>query len=282
MPFRPLLLYSPKQFDMVPGNEKLGKCGGGMHFSVPDLASGLFWAALWKIIVANVILSGDNAVVIALASHGLSEKLRRPAILFGSLGAIVMLIIFCGVVNFLLTIPYLKLVGGALLLWIGVKLLTEEEEEGEGKVKQHASLGAAIVTIMVANTVMSLDNAIAMAAAAHGDMTMIAIGLVISVPVIMLGATIIASVLDRYPWIAMVGAGLIGWIAGEVMAGDGRFDETDAQGHLIEKVIPGSTAAWLDATIPNAEMACAALGAAFVLLLGLYLVRRSKEDAGKA
>jgi len=250
-----------------------------MHFSVPDLASGLFWGALWKIIVANVILSGDNAVVIALASHGLQEKLRRPAILFGSLGAIVMLIIFCGVVNFLLTIPYLKLVGGALLLWIGIKLLSEEEEHGEGKIKAHGTLWAAIGTIMVANTVMSLDNAIAMAAAAHGDMTMIAIGLVISVPVIMLGATIIASVLDRYPWIAMVGSGLIGWIAGEVMAGDGRYDETDGNGHLIEKVMPGSTAAWLDATIPNAEIACSAFGAGLVLVVGLYLSRRAKKKA---
>jgi YjbE family integral membrane protein len=250
-----------------------------MHFSVPDLSTGLFWGSLWKIIVANVILSGDNAVVIALASHGLQEKLRRPAILFGSLGAIVMLIIFCGIVNYLLTIPYLKLVGGALLLWIGVKLLSEEEEQADGKIKAHGTLLAAIGTIMVANTVMSLDNAIAMAAAAHGDMTMIAIGLVISVPVIMLGAAIIASVLDRFPWIAMIGAGLIGWIAGEVMAGDGRFDESDGQGHLVEKVMPGSTAAWLDATIPNAEVVCAAFGAGLVLVVGLYLSRRAKKKA---
>src|SRR5260370_22808341 len=214
-----IAVYRRSEFDKVPGNEKLGKCGGGMHFSVPDLATGLFWGSLWKIIVANVMLSGDNAVVIALASHGLQERLRRPAILFGSLGAIVMLIIFCGVVNYLLTIPYLKLVGGALLLWIGVKLLSEEEEQAEGKIKAHGTLLAAIGTIMVANTVMSLDNAIAMAAAAHGDMTMIAIGLVISVPVIMLGAAIIASVLDRFPWIAMIGGGLIGWSAGEVVAG---------------------------------------------------------------
>jgi len=140
-----------------------------MEFSVPDLSSGVFWAALWKIIVANVILSGDNAVVIALAAHGLEERLRRPAIMFGSLGAIAMLIIFCGLVNYLLTIPYLKLVGGALLLWIGVKLMTEEEEEAEGKVKQHGTLIAAIGTITLANTVMSLDNAIAMAAAAKGE-----------------------------------------------------------------------------------------------------------------
>jgi YjbE family integral membrane protein len=252
-----------------------------MEFTVPDLSSGLFWAALWKIIVANVILSGDNAVVIALAAHGLEEKLRRPAILFGSLGAIVMLIVFCGIVNFLLTVPYLKLVGGAALLWIGVKLMTEEEEESEGKIKQHGTLMAAIGTITLANTVMSLDNAIAMAAAAHGDMTMIMIGLIISVPVIMAGATIISSVLDRFPWVGMVGAGLIGWIAGEVIAGDGRSDQSDGKGHIVEVVREGSTAAWLDATIPHAELVCSAMGAAFVLLLGLYLAKRHSEAAGK-
>ena len=252
-----------------------------MEFSVPDLSSGVFWGSLWKIIVANVILSGDNAVVIALAAHGLEERLRRPAIMFGSLGAIVMLIIFCGLVNYLMTIPYLKLVGGALLLWIGVKLMTEEEEEAEGKVKQHGTLIAAIGTITLANTVMSLDNAIAMAAAAHGDMTMIVIGLIISVPVIMLGATLIASVLDRYPWVGMVGAGLIGWIAGEVIAGDGRFDQPDGKGKIVEVVREGSTAAWLDATIPNAELVMSVLGAGFVLLLGLYLAKRNNAERVK-
>lgn len=253
-----------------------------MHFSIPDLSTGLFWGALWKIIVANVILSGDNAVVIALASHGLPEKLRRPAILFGSLGAIALLIVFCGVVNFLLTIPYLKIVGGLLLLWIGVKLLTEEEEAAEGRIKAHGTLWAAIGTISLANTVMSLDNAIAMAAAAHGDMTMITIGLVISVPVIMLGAAIIASVLDRFPWVALIGAGLIGWIAGEVLAGDGRIDEPGANGHLVEVVKPGSIAAWLDATIPHAELVCSALGAVLVLAIGTWLAHRSegKSAAG--
>ena len=253
-----------------------------MEFSVPDLSSGLFWGSLWKIIVANVILSGDNAVVIALAAHGLEERLRRPAILFGSLGAIVMLIIFCGIVNYLMTIPYLKLVGGALLLWIGVKLMTEEEEEAEGKVKQHGSLLAAIGTITLANTVMSLDNAIAMTVASRGDMTLICVGLVISVPVIMLGAAIIASVLDRYPWVGMIGAGLIGWIAGEVIAGDGRFDQPDGKGKIVEVVREGSTAAWLDATIPNAELVMSVLGAGFVLLLGLWLAKRNTERAEKA
>src|SRR5215475_13036466 len=125
-----------------------------MVFVMPDLSSAVFWAGLWKIIVANVILSGDNAVVIALAAHGLPERLRRPAILFGSLGAIVMLAIFCAVVNYLLTIPYLKLVGGVLLLWIGIKLLAEEEDAADDKVKAHTSLLAAVGTITLANTVM--------------------------------------------------------------------------------------------------------------------------------
>jgi YjbE family integral membrane protein len=251
-----------------------------MHFTVPDLGSTLFWAGLWKIIVANVILSGDNAVVIALAAHGLPERLRRPAILFGSLGAIVLLAIFCAVVNYLLTIPYLKLVGGVLLLWIGIKLLAEEEDSADDKVKAHTSLLAAVGTISLANTVMSLDNSIAMAAAAHGNMTLIAIGLVLSVPVIMLGATIIASVLDRFPWVAVIGAGLIGWIAGEVIAGDGRFDEV-VNGQVVETVRPGSTAAWLDATIPNAEIAFSALGAGLVLVVGLFLSHRNTRRAEK-
>jgi YjbE family integral membrane protein len=251
-----------------------------MHFTVPDLGSTLFWAGLWKIIVANVILSGDNAVVIALAAHGLPDRLRRPAILFGSLGAIVLLAIFCAVVNYLLTIPYLKLVGGVLLLWIGIKLLAEEEDAADGKVKAHTSLLAAVGTISLANTVMSLDNSIAMAAAAHGNMTLIGIGLVLSVPIIMLGATIIASVLDRFPWVAVIGAGLIGWIAGEVIAGDGRFDEV-VNGQLVETVRPGSTAAWLDATIPNAELALSALGAGLVLMVGLYLSHRNTRRAEK-
>ena len=250
-----------------------------MHFSVPELGSAVFWGALWKIMIANVILSGDNAVVIALASHGLPDHQRRPAILFGSLGAIVMLIIFCGIVNFLLTIPYLKLVGGAMLMWIGIKLMTQEEEESEGKIKQHGTLIAAIGTITLANTIMSLDNAIAMAAAAKGDMTLISIGLVVSVPIIMLGATLIASVLNRFPWVGMVGAGLIGWIAGGVIADDGRLEQLDGNGHFIEIVQPGTTAAWLDSFLPEAETVCAGLGAGLVLLIGLYLAKRNGARA---
>ena len=251
-----------------------------MVFVVPDLSSAVFWAALWKIIIANIILSGDNAVVIAMACHNLSDKYRRPAILFGSAGAIVLRIIFCAVIGLLLAIPYLKLVGGALLFWIGVKLVVQEEEGAD--IKAHDNIWAAVWTIIVADAVMSLDNAIAIAAAARGDFTLIVIGLVISIPIIIVGATLISRVLDRFPWLGLVGAGLIGWIAGEVMAGDGRFDEVDASGKLVEVVRPGTVAAWLDATIPHAELVCAALGAGLVIVVGLYLSRRNAKHAEKS
>jgi predicted tellurium resistance membrane protein TerC len=113
-------------------------------------------------------------------------------------------------------------------------------------------------------------------------MTLIAIGLVISVPVIMLGATIIANVLDRFPWVGMIGAGLIGWIAGGVIADDGRLDQLDAQGRFIQVVQPGSVAAFLDSIIPEAEMVCSGIGVALVLLLGLWLVKRNKIQSEKA
>jgi YjbE family integral membrane protein len=251
-----------------------------MVFVLPDLSSAVFWAALWKIIVANIILSGDNAVVIAMACHNLSDKYRRPAIMFGSAGAIVLRIVFCAVIGYLLSVPYLKLVGGALLLWIGIKLVVEEEDDAD--IKAHDNIWAAIWTIIVADAVMSLDNAIAIAAAARGDFTLIVIGLVISIPIIIVGATLISMVLDRFPWLGLVGAGLIGWIAGEVMAGDGRVDQVDASGKLVEVVHPGTVAAWLDATIPHAEVVSAALGAGLVIVVGLFLSRRHARHAEKS
>jgi YjbE family integral membrane protein len=251
-----------------------------MVFVLPDLSSAVFWAALWKIIVANIILSGDNAVVIAMACHNLSDKYRRPAIMFGSAGAIVLRIVFCAVIGYLLSVPYLKLVGGALLLWIGIKLVVQEEEDAD--IKAHDNIWAAIWTIIVADAVMSLDNAIAIAAAARGDFTLIVIGLVISIPIIIVGATLISTVLDRFPWLGLVGAGLIGWIAGEVMAGDGRVDHIDATGKMVEIVHPGTVAAWLDATVPHAESVCAALGAGLVIVVGLFLARRQARHAEKS
>ena len=241
-----------------------------MVFVMPDLSSAIFWTALWKIIVANVILSGDNAVVIAMACHKLSDKYRNPAMIFGSAGAIVLRIVFCAVIVMLLAVPYLKLVGGALLLWIGVKLMLGEDDEAN--IKAHENLWAAIWTIIVADAVMSLDNAIAIAAAAGNDFTLIVIGLAISIPIIILGATVIARMLDRFPWLGMVGAALIGWIAGEVMAGDGKVGDV---------IGPGTVAAWLDVHVPHAEYVCAAAGAVFVVGLGLAISKLREHRSGE-
>ena len=242
-----------------------------MVFVLPDLSSAVFWAALWKIIVANIILSGDNAVVIAMACHNLSDKYRRPASFFGSAGAIVLRIVFCAVIGFLLDVPYLKLVGGALLFWIGIKLVLQDDEDAN--IKAHDNLWAAIWTIIVADAVMSLDNAIAIAAAAKGDFSLIIIGLVLSIPVIILGATLISKLLDRYPWLGLVGAALIGWIAGEVMAGDGKHDVVNADGKIVEVINPGTVAAWLNVHVPHAEYVCAAAGAVIVVGVGLLIAK---------
>src|SRR6266404_636098 len=242
-----------------------------IDFTISELWSAAFWTALWKIIVANIVLSGDNAVVIALACRNLSDKYRQRAIFFGSAGAIVLRIIFCAVIGLLLGVPYLKLVGGALLLWIGVKLVADEEDSAD--IKAHENLWAAIWTIIVADAVMSLDNAIAIAAAAKGNLPLIVIGLVISIPIIVFGATLISRLLDRFPWLGIVGAALIGWIAGEVMAGDGKHDVVDAAGKTVEVLDPGTIAAWLDFHVPHAELHAAAVGAIFVVGLGLLLAR---------
>src|SRR5882757_8733902 len=218
-----------------------------IDFTISELWSPVFWAALWKIIVANIVLSGDNAVVIALACRNLSDKYRSRAIFFGSAGAVV-------------------------LLWIGVKMVAQEEDTAN--IKAHENLWAAIWTIIVADAVMSLDNAIAIAAAAKGNFTLIVIGLVISIPIIVFGATLISKLLDRFHWLGMVGAALIGWIAGEVMAGDGRRDVVGADGKLVETIEPGTIAAWLDAHLPHAELVAAIVGALFVVGLGLLLARR--------
>jgi YjbE family integral membrane protein len=225
---------------------------------------------------SNIVLSGDNAVVIAMASHNLPDRLRGRAIFFGSLGAILLRVLFCAVIGLLLGVPYLKLIGGAMLLWIGIKLITEEE--GATQIKSHVTLWAAISTIVVADAVMSFDNAIAIAASAHGNFALISIGLILSIPIIMLGATLIARILDRYHWIGLAGAALIGWIGGEVIAGDGRIDKLDAGGNIIQFVQPGSIADWLDSVLPHPERALAAWAAGFVLIVGLYLASRGRRS----
>jgi YjbE family integral membrane protein len=248
-------------------------------FAAIEILSGAFWIAVGKIMFANMVLSGDNAVVIAMASRNLPERSRRRAIFLGSLGAILLRVVFCAIIGLLLGAPYLKLVGGLLLLWIGIKLVTEEE--GADDIKAHATAFAAVTTIVVADAVMSLDNAIAIAAAARGNFALITFGLLLSIPIIMLGASLIARLLDRFHWLGLLGAALIGWIAGEVIAGDGRVERHDASGNIVQFIQPGSVADWLASVLPHPDRALAAWGAGFVVIVGLYLASRNKDKAGR-
>src|SRR5205814_3734717 len=177
-----------------------------------------FWTALLKIIGVNIVLSGDNAVVIALAARSLPKKQQTLAIFWGAGAAIVLRIILTLFAVALLGLPWLKLVGSALLLWIGVKLLVPEDEDPN--ITPSDNLLVAIRTILIADLVMSLDNVIAVAAAAGGSVVLLVLGLAISIPIVIFGATLLIKAMERFPVIITIGAGLIGWVAGEMMAAD--------------------------------------------------------------
>lgn len=178
-----------------------------------------FWLGLLLIIWINIILSGDNAVVIALAARSLPPEQQRKAILFGSGAAVVLRIGLTVVAAMLMNLEYLQIVGGALLLWIGAQLL-EGEDDDEGESSEHSSMFAAIRTILIADLVMSLDNVIAVAAAAKGDQVLLIIGLAISIPMVIFGSTLMIKLMERFPIIITLGAALIGWVGGETMASD--------------------------------------------------------------
>jgi YjbE family integral membrane protein len=178
-----------------------------------------FWVAVGKIIWINVLLSGDNALVIAMACRGLAPRQRFWGMILGAGVAVILRIIFTGIVATLMGLPYLKLVGGLALLVIAAKLLVPEHED-EDDVDAAAHLWAAIQIVAIADIVMSLDNVIAVAAAANGSVPLLVLGLAISVPLIVAGAALIMALLTRLPALVWAGAGLLGWIAGEVMATD--------------------------------------------------------------
>ena len=177
-----------------------------------------FWLALAQIIMINIVLSGDNAVVIALASRSLPPAQQKKAIFYGSVGAIVLRVVLTFFAVYLLSQPYLKLVGAALLLYIGVGLLKGEEEESH--LAGHSDLAAAVKTIIIADLVMSLDNVIGVAAAAKGDLLLLVLGLLISIPLIIYGSTMILKLMNRFPIIITAGAGLLGWVAGAMALSD--------------------------------------------------------------
>jgi YjbE family integral membrane protein len=182
--------------------------------------SARFWVELLQIIGINILLSGDNAVVIALASRSLPEAQRKIAVIGGSAAAIVLRIIFCLVIASLLQIPYLKVVGGLLLLYIGVKVVIPEDAADGNGIAAKSHVWGAIRTILVADAVMSLDNVVAIAAAAHGNVLLITLGLLISIPLIVFGSQLMLRVLSRFPILVMLGGGLLGWIAGGIIVSD--------------------------------------------------------------
>jgi len=221
-----------------------------------DLSSPLFWSAFGSIVLANIVLSGDNAVVIAMAARTLKPDQRGKAIFWGSAAAIVMRILLTIVAIQLLSLPYLKIIGAILLVYIGVDLLKGEgDDAGDGK--EINGLAAAIRTILIADLVMSLDNVLAVAAAAKGNLPLLVLGLLVSIPLIIFGATLLTKVMERFPIIITIGAALLGFLAGEMLLTDPAVSRQF--GEMSEQAV---TVAGL-------------IGAALVVLTGMYLMRRS-------
>ena len=190
------------------------------------MSSNTFFIALVQIVAIDIVLGGDNAIIIALACRNLPKKQKRLGILWGTAGAITLRVILVFFASALMTTPGLRLIGGVLLLWIGVKLLTDQAgDELESKIAQKVSLIGAIQTIIIADFVMSLDNALAIAAASKGSMFLVVFGLVVSVPIIIGGSAIILKMMERYPFIITLGAGLLGWLGGDLIAND-KVNET--------------------------------------------------------
>ena len=223
-----------------------------------DLASPLFWSAFGSIVLANIVLSGDNAVVIAMAARTLKPEQRSKAIFWGSAAAIVMRIILTIVAIQLLSLPYLKIIGAILLVYIGVDLLKGEDDEGD-EGKEINGMLAAIRTILIADLVMSLDNVLAVAAAAKGDLALLVLGLLVSIPLIIFGATLLTKVMERFPIIITIGASLLGFLAGEMLLTDPAV--TTQFGSVSEQTVTFG----------------GVLGAVLVVGLGTYLTRRQKK-----
>ncbi|MBP6057854.1 MAG: TerC family protein [Nitrosomonas sp.] len=201
-----------------------------------------FWIAVLQIIAIDIVLGGDNAVVIALACRRLPEQQRKLGIFWGVFGAITLRVVLIFFALSLLAVPYLKIVGAALLIWIGIKLL-QPEAEGTHEIDASTTLVGAIKTIIVADAVMSLDNVIAIAGAAKDDLSLVIFGLVISVPIIVWGSQLVMKVMDRYPVTIAIGAGLLGWIAGDMVVTDVVTKEwVSTQAKYLHWVAPAAAA----------------------------------------
>lgn len=224
---------------------------------MPDISTAAFWIAVLQIIAIDIMLGGDNAVVIALACRKLPDAQRKQGIFWGVAGAIGLRIMLIFFALQLLAIPWLKIAGALLLFWIGVKLL-QPENEGHGDVAPAATLAGAIKTIIVADAVMSLDNVIAVAGAAHGNLLLVVFGILASIPIVVWGSQLVLKMMDRYPAIITAGGALLGWIGGGMI--------------VTDPALP----AGLLAPVPYGKTLVAAAGALFVVVIGKTLAARAK------
>ncbi len=184
-----------------------------------DFYSAAFWVAVGQIILIDIVLSGDNAVVIALACRNLAPDQRKKGIFWGVTGAVLLRVALTSFAAMVMNLPWLKLVGGLLLIWIAVKLMSPEDEEGED-IEASSHLWGAVKTIIVADFVMSLDNVIGVAGAAHGSIALLLFGLAVSIPLIVWSSQLIMHWMERFPIIVLLGAGLLGYVAGQMIFSD--------------------------------------------------------------
>ena len=219
-------------------------------------ASPDMWTSLFDIMMVNLVMSGDNAVVIALAAQALPKAQRKPAILFGSLAAILMRTVLTIFALKLLTLPYLKIIGGILLLYVAVKLLLQRNDEG--KHQAPTTVAAAVKTILIADLVMSLDNVLGVAAASHGNLPLLIIGLLLSVPLIAFGSSIVLKFMIRFPIIVPLGAALLGYLGGDMIFSDNAWqDWLNANWNHREWALPGID---VEFGIPGTVAAALAVG----------------------
>ena len=227
---------------------------------MPDISTAAFWIAVAQIILIDILLGGDNAVVIALACRRLPDAQRKKGIFWGVAGAIGLRIVLIFFALQLLAVPWLKVVGALLLFWIGVKLL-RPEDDAHGDVVAATSLMGAIKTIIVADAVMSLDNVIAVAGAAGGSMVLVVFGILVSIPIVVWGSQLVLRLMDRYPIVITAGGALLGWIGGGMLVTDPA---------LPKELLAG---------IPHAKTLAALLGAMLVVVLGKWLAGRTIPQA---
>lgn len=238
-----------------------------------------FWLDLGQIMMVNIVLSGDNAVVIALAARSLPTEERKRAILLGSVAAILMRISLTFVALQLLTLPFLKLFGSLMLLWIASKLLSPEESNGN-HVGANNTLASAVRTILIADLVMSLDNVLAVAAAAGGNQMMLIIGLGISIPIVIFGSSLILRLMDRYPVIIDFGAAILGFVAGEMLVSEHALAAVDifSEGAMTHQVLPYAFAGLV---LLIGKLKARAVGAKEAVLVDLAQAKDKKKAGPK-